>query len=233
MSEPISLRNTVIVMLAALGAFALGNMLIYLVVIVPTLPPPAPAVVVQNVSPPVATSPAQLIPPAQDIPLTAESGSWSVTASGVHTQTATDPTDYFSPTGVIGQHYTASVEILLPTAESVTDAGGGLVFHTLSRDSVAGGQLVRLHRNGAELLWGSYDANGNFVFGGTTPVNAVPGQPHTLTIVVRAGNFDVLVDGQMVTATLPLSTNEDEGWISLMSYRGPVTFSNFRLTVGS
>jgi hypothetical protein len=145
--------------------------------------------------------------------------------NGVITQTDPTQTDFVYGTGVAGETFRVSVDVAIE-GES---AGGGLIFHMLQRDTPAQGAMVRFSAGGREVFWGSYDAAGVFQGAGNATLDLPVDGPHKLTIAVRAGNYDILVNDQEVATSVPLA--RDSGWIGLISFGGPVTFSNLSLKV--
>ena len=139
-------------------------------------------------------------------------------------------TDYIAGTGVAGESYRASVEITLPDGDELSDAGGGLVFHMNGREDPSSGYMVRFAEGGQEIFWGAYDAEGVFQGLGSSPLDLERGVPHELTLLVRSGDYDILVDDDVLVSGIPLE--RESGWIGLISFRGPVSFSNFQLTIG-
>jgi hypothetical protein len=49
--------------------------------------------------------------------------------------------------------------------------------------------------------------------------------------MVSRDSYSVLVDEATVARDIPLQS--DGGWIGLLSFRGPVTFSDFNLRLGA
>lgn len=155
------------------------------------------------------------------------SGQWE-TSGYTTVQTASDTVDYIAGMGVFAEAFRVSVDITLPT--DITDAGGGLIFHMNGRDNPALGSMVRFANGGSEIFWGVYDENGVFTGQGGAPLDLEAGVLHTLTVIVRRGSYDILVDAVTVIQNVPLTRGD--GWIGLISFRGPVTFANLRLSIG-
>jgi hypothetical protein len=158
---------------------------------------------------------------------TAISGEWVREANGIR-QNLTEATDYFTGIGVLAEEYVVEVDVNLPT--EFPDSGGGLLFHAPERDALPGAYMVRFGEGGKILFWGHYDAQGIFQGQGSVETNLKAGEAHHLTLIVRKGTFDVLVDSNPIIGDLPL--DQPSGWIGLISYRGPVVFSNLRLMLG-
>jgi hypothetical protein len=149
-------------------------------------------------------------------------GDW-VRDGGAIVQRSGQLADLFAGSSLLGSQYTASVDVLWP-AQGGEQIGGGLIFHMGSPGELAGAQMVRFHRNGQELLWGHFDEQGVFQGEGGAGLALEAGKPHTLSIVVAETSFDVLVDGNVAAAKLPLQ--RQTGGIGLIAYGGPVTFTN-------
>jgi hypothetical protein len=157
-------------------------------------------------------------------------GDW-IQASGTITQTNPALTDFIINTGVLAASYTLDVNLTLPSATSAPDAGGGVIFHMPAEEGKAGAMMIRLGQAGQEALWGYFDSNEAFVGQGGMKVQPKPDKPQHLTLVVRPNNYDILFDGQALATKVPLQAKQ--GWIGLLSFSGPVVFSDFRLTLDS
>ncbi len=157
------------------------------------------------------------------------SGEW-FQEEGVIRQTVDEATDYLVSTGVAAEEYVLSVDILLADEGDVSDSGGGVVFHMPSPDSKQNAHMVRFGNAGQEVFWGYYDADEAFVGQGGAEVDLDPAVAQTLTLLVKGSTYKISVNGETVGADIPLQ--QETGWISLLSYRGPVTFSNFSLSLG-
>jgi len=157
------------------------------------------------------------------------SGEW-FQEEGVIRQTVDEATDYLVSTGVAAEDYVLSVDILLADQGDVSDTGGGVVFHMPSPDSKQNAHMIRFGNAGQEVFWGYYDADEAFVGQGGAEVDLDPAVTQTLTLLVESSTYEILVNGETVGADIPLQ--QETGWISLLSYRGPVTFSNFSLSLG-
>lgn len=156
-------------------------------------------------------------------------GNW-VIENGVINQLDTTLTDFVAGTGIAAEQFTVSVDILLPDPETHPDAGAGIIFHMAQRDDPANGSMTRFGSAGREIFWGNYDETGVFFGQGGSPLEATPETARNLALVVRQESFDILVDGESVVTDLP--HNQSGGWIGLISYGGPITFTNFQLSLG-
>ena len=74
-------------------------------------------------------------------------------------------------------------------------------------------------------------ADGAFAGDGYVELGLEPGVPQTLKLIVRGERFDVLVNDKTVVQDVPAGATQ--GWIALTSFRGPVTFENVQITLGS
>lgn len=166
--------------------------------------------------------------PETDLTLSTINGEW-ITEDGVIKQIDQSPIDFVAGTGVAAERFTISADILLPTDEAVVDAGGGIVFHMQQRDNPAGGQMVRFGNGGSEVFWGQYDNDGTFVGQGGAPLELDTIQSHNLKLIVRESEYDILVDDIIIVNSVPLQ--QSNGWIGLISFRGPVTYSNIQLSI--
>lgn len=175
------------------------------------------------------TEAAAAAPPPVDAPtytLETITGEW-VTEGNVIRQQLADTTDFITGTGLYAERYQLDVTITLP-AEG--EAGAGVVFHMPERDSRQNAFMVRLAKGGEELIWGGFDNNGDFAGAGGIAVGLERATPHRLSVTVRAGAFDVAIDGE--TLVTDVATDAADGWIGLTSFSGPVTFENLQITLG-
>ncbi|MDX2141266.1 MAG: hypothetical protein SF123_24490 [Chloroflexota bacterium] len=165
--------------------------------------------------------------PVSEIDAAEATGDWRMDGASI-VQTAAEPTDYIAGTGIAGEQFVISMDVLL--SESSQDAGAGIIFHMSGRNQRALGSMVRFGAGGSQLFWGHYDANGVFIGEGGVELEARPGVTRTLRLVVRTGTYDIFVDEVLVAEALALNTSS--GWIGLLSFSGPVEFSNIQLAVG-
>ena len=157
----------------------------------------------------------------------AATGTWIVDGT-IITQTDTANADYIAGTGLAGEQFSVTVDIDLPL--DVPDAGAGIVFHMQGRDDPRMGHMVRFGNGGQELFWGSYDADGVFNGEGGVPLDLPANETVKLHVVVRVDSFDIYVNDQVAVEAIPLQ--QASGWIGLISYGGPVTFSNVNVQLG-
>jgi len=220
------LKTVVTAVIVASVVFLSGNALMFLM-----LYPPAPApAVVEPTAAPAVVEPTAAPAAESETSFTSMSGDW-VRENGIITQRALDRVDFLTASGIQGERYIVTVDITLPSSADVPEAGGGLVFHMRQRDSLAESQMVRFHQNGQEILWGWYDAAANFQYEGGQPLPASDSLTRTLTLIVRGDLYDIVVDDMPMQSDLPLQNGS--GYIGLLSYRGNVSFANFRLVIGA
>lgn len=161
------------------------------------------------------------------------SGDW-VNDDGLIRQVLEEPIDYvigFLGNELPAENYTISVSVNLPVDETLPDVGAGIIFHMTERNNRAGAHMVRFANGGRALIWGTYDQESKFVGDGGVPLALSRYAAHTLTLSVRGEQYDISVNGQIVKTDLQL--DRTTGWIGLMSFRGPVTFSDFRFGMAS
>ncbi len=164
-----------------------------------------------------------------DLEFSMPTGNWTI-ADGVITQLEETATDFVAGTGISAERFTVSVTVLLPDRAQHPDAGGGIIFHMDSRDTPTNGIMARFGSGGSEIFWGNYDSQGVFNGQGGSPLDLQTGVPHKLTLVVRDTSFDILVDDQVIVTDLPQP--QAGGWLGLVSFNGPVSFSDFQLSLG-
>lgn len=145
----------------------------------------------------------------------------------MYAQTVPDPADYILNTGLYAANYTLESEITLPDKP---DAGGGFIVHMPDRSRKSGATVVRFIRGGEGVFWGVYDESGAFRGRGSTDLTKKSDGVYRLKLIVRGDKMDVFVDDQPVAADVPLP--QAEGWIGLVAYGGPVSFSKVVVEVG-
>ncbi len=175
----------------------------------------------------VGTAPAipeKLIAQAETI-----NGRWVFETDVVH-QMQDDPTDYMLALNVLGKRYLLETTVDLGDGTAAPDNGAGFIFHMPDRATRAGAMMVRFMDHGQQILWGQFDENGMFKGIGNLGLELPLNQSRHLAVRVGAGSFDILIDGQERISDVPLT--EREGWISLIAFRGNVTFSDINLNIG-
>jgi len=154
-------------------------------------------------------------------------GTWII-EDGIITQTDTEKTDYVAGTGFAGEQFTIGVDINLPA--DVTDAGAGLIFHMSGRDDRTQGYMVRFGSGGSELFWGQFAEDGIFAGEGGIPTTIDLQETQRLQLIVSDSTFDIRVNDETLVESIPLERSD--GWIGLVSFSGPVQFSNVNLQLG-
>ncbi|NCF69969.1 MAG: hypothetical protein GWP61_28830, partial [Chloroflexi bacterium] len=96
------------------------------------------------------------------------------------------------------------------------------------RGNRSGAHMVRFTgRDG--ILWGYYGEDGSFVGQGRAELAQSDSISHTLEITVEKDTYQIEVDDEVVALNVQLK--QPEGWIGLVSYRGPVTFEDVSVTL--
>jgi len=155
------------------------------------------------------------------------SGDW-VTEGSVIRQENPATYDFSISTGIYAGSYTLSTTVTLPDSPELQDAGGGILFHMSERGNRSGSHMVRFTgRDG--ILWGYYDEGGTFVGQGRADLAQSENISHTLKINVDKDTYQIEVDDEVVALNVQLK--QPEGWIGLVSYRGPITFEAVSVTL--
>lgn len=152
-------------------------------------------------------------------------GDW-VEQDGAIIQRATDSADMYAGLNFQGQEYSASADIQW-TQDPEGATGGGLLFNMTEPAKLEGANMVRFSQNGSEIFWGYFDDAGVFLGDGGAPLDLNFDRPHTLQVVVGASTYAVYVDGTLVAENRPL--RRQGGYVGLLTYRGPITFTNIQL----
>lgn len=218
---------------AALTIYFLLNLGVYWLLVrpEPSAPAaqPAPVAAVEPPTPPAAPPAGAQLVQSPAFTLIPGPGDWAQEGETI-IQRSTQPADLFAGSNLGGSQYTASVAVQWP-AQDAGELGGGLIFHMRSAGELAGAQMVRFHRNGQEVFWGYFNEAGAFQGEGGAPLALAAGEPHTLSVVVNAGTFDVLVNGEVVATQRPL--HRQSGVLGLIAYGGPITFTNLQTDAGA
>ncbi len=156
------------------------------------------------------------------------SGSW-IPENGEISQVANDMVDQVLSLNQFGTEYSFEVDLTMVDDPETENVGAGVVFNTPTADSKNEGQIVRFLNGGSEIIWGYFDENGRFNGQGGSGVGLEPGSRQTLTLVVRATTFDIIVNDNTVAADLSLRSTEG-GYVNLITFRGPVTFHETRFS---
>ena len=137
----------------------------------------------------------------------------------------TDVADYIWNTGVQASQYTITAKITLPATAT---SGAGFIIHMSERGTKKNAYIVRLKDGGQAVWWGSTDTDGKFIGQGSAPV-PVPGTTLTLKTVVNLDKMTVYINDVQIVADVPLPAQD--GWIGMLSYGGPITFTDDKLEV--
>ncbi len=156
------------------------------------------------------------------------SGDW-VFDGGQITQTNTDGFDFLTGLNLFAQNYSLSTVIDFTEANTDQDIGGGFIFHMPDRNSKSNAQLIRFVDGGRSILWGRYDENENFSGEGALEVPYDESGVQELRINVIGDKYDIFVNGDLIVGDISLNSNE--GWIGLVSFSGPVTFTDVNLSL--
>jgi hypothetical protein len=159
-------------------------------------------------------------------------GDWRTVGATIQ-QTNEALTDFLIVTNVAAQHYELQVNVELPQSAADSAVGGGIVFHLpdSEKSGVEGGHLVRFAAGGNELFWGYFDSNGQFIGQGDKALEAAIDHSQNLTLMVRDSTYSILIGDDVIASDIPLQY--DSGSVGLLSFGGPVTFSNFSLALDS
>ena len=172
-----------------------------------------------------------LAPESQSLLAQSESisGEWVYT-DGVIQQISNESTDYMTALNVLGRTYTVEATINMALEGTPEDSGGGFIFHMADRADRAGATMVRFIDQGERIVWGQYDQAGVFQGAGNIALDLTGEEPIHLSVRVRNGSYDLLVNDELVISELPLAV--EEGWLGLVAFRGVVEFSDVRLNIG-
>jgi hypothetical protein len=159
-------------------------------------------------------------------------GDWRTVGATIQ-QTDETLTDFLIVTNVTARHYELQVNVELPQSAVDSAVGGGIVFHLPDSEQggVEGGHLVRFAEGGKELFWGYFDRNGQFVGQGDKALEPSIEHSKNLTLMVEDTTYSILIGDNAIASDIPLQY--DGGSVGLLSFGGPVTFSNFSLALDS
>lgn len=107
------------------------------------------------------------------------------------------------------------------------DAGGGLLFNLPDAANKNGGHMVRYYE-GRSLVWGYFDAQGNFVGQGDEAITPPGDQPHTLRIVAAGALYSIWLDEVVIAENVPLVSTS--GHIGLTASQSVVAFESIDVT---
>ena len=106
-------------------------------------------------------------------------------------------------------------------------AGGGLLFNMPNATDKLGGHLVRYYE-GRALVWGYFDAQGNFVGQGDKAVDPPGDGIHTLQVISKGATYSILLDDVTVIENVPLQSQQ--GHIGLTASQSIVAFEEVNIT---
>lgn len=152
------------------------------------------------------------------------SGQWTI-ASNKAVQTVSAVSDYVWNTGVQAFDYTITAKVTLPNN---TTSGGGFLIHMSERGTKNNSYEIRLKDGGKAIWWGSINTEGKFKGQGSAPLS-VTGSTFTLKLVVQADQITIYVNDKLIVQNVQISSQD--GWIGLLAYGGPVTFTDVKLDV--
>lgn len=158
----------------------------------------------------------------------AVSGDWTVEGSTIR-QESQETGDFVMSTGVLAVVYSFEATITLPDDPELNDAGGGIIFHMPEPDSKKNAHMVRLTAGGG-AFWGYFDQSEVFIGQGWAAPPDDGSTTYNLKINVQQNTYELLINGDSVAQNVQLMSSE--GWIGLLSYRGPIVFNDIRLTIG-
>jgi hypothetical protein len=153
------------------------------------------------------------------------SGKWVISNNTI-VQSVPDVADYIWNTGVQASQYTMSANINLPKDSKTV--GGGFLIHMNERNSKNNAYIVRLTNGGQGVWWGATDENGKFKGQGSTTFKDIS-SVFRFKIVVDANKLAIYVNDTQIVADVPISGTN--GWVGLVAYGGPVTFTDLKLEV--
>ncbi len=156
------------------------------------------------------------------------SGDW-LFEGGQITQTNPDGFDFLTGLNLFAQNYSLSTTIDFSESDTAQDIGGGFIFHMPDRNSKNSAQLIRFMDGGRSILWGRYDAEANFSGEGSLEVPYDENGLQQLRINVIGDKYDIFVNDKLIVGDISLNANE--GWIGLVSFSGPVTFTDVNLSL--
>ena len=162
------------------------------------------------------------------------SGSWSQIGNLI-VQNDSEFTDHILSTGIFGRIYSIEIDISVPDFSERFNGGGGIIFHMPGERNWANANMVRLADDGMGLFWGSYNENGVFSGQGFISFDQVEeiesrASRYIIKIQVRSDSYDIFVNQINVASNVNLVNRE--GFIALLSFRGPISFEDPLITLG-
>jgi len=157
------------------------------------------------------------------------SGDWAVDGSTIR-QNSVETADFIVSTGVFAGVYSLETTITLPDDAELENVGGGIIFHMPDQDSKKNAHMVRLVGSSGGAFWGYFDENEVFIGQGWTTVSNGDSTTYNLKVSIQYDTYDLFINGEDVANDVQLRRRD--GWIGLLSYAGPVVFSDIQVTVG-
>ncbi len=158
------------------------------------------------------------------------SGDWAIDGSTIR-QNSVETADFIVSTGVFAGVYSLETTITLPDDPELANVGGGIIFHMPDQDSKKNAHMVRLVGSSGGAFWGYFDENEVFIGQGWTTVSdAAASTTYNLKVSIQYDTYDLFINGENVANDIQLRRRD--GWIGLLSYAGPVVFSDIQVTVG-
>jgi len=105
--------------------------------------------------------------------------------------------------------------------------GGGVLFNLPESTVKTLGHMVRYYE-GRSLVWGYFDANGNFVGQGDQAIAPPGDQSHTLEITANGTTYAIFLDGELMAAEVPLFS--PHGHIGLTASQSAVAFERIEVS---
>jgi len=121
------------------------------------------------------------------------------------------------------EHFSFSAEFA--SVEGVNN--GGIVFNQTSALTRSGASMIDLSEDGTILRWGTYDANGYYVFQGSVPIEEVTEDRYVKVGVESHGSTaTVFFDGEEVAT---MTNNSERGYVGLVTSKATVSFTGAKL----
>ena len=116
------------------------------------------------------------------------------------------------------------------------DGGGaGLSFNAPDPGTRNGAQVVRYSDDGKGLLWGQFDARGEYVNQGSASLKPeqanLPNSLHALEIEAKQDAYTIRLDGAVIASDVPLIS--ESGRAGLQSSVGTVAFDALEVRIGN
>jgi len=201
-----------------------------------------PAVAAAPVAPAPVVTTTQPVSPANNAPQTAANSLFAVkfVDNVDQTQWKAFSGDWkFEPSALVQQQMTGYDFSISYAARTFTQfalrarfrhrqgVGGGVLFNMPDPNLKNNGYMVRYLENN-RLVWGYFDAKGNFVGQGDAPVDPPGDQPHILQIATDGAQYSITLDNKLIAGNIPLLNKE--GHIGLTASQSVVAFEEVTVT---